>query len=511
MARAIECQSPRQDPFAVLGLGGREVIACNSSMQLCCRRHISWRAAPSASPANGDQEATVTQEHSSPPGGGASSAAVRKATLRKITLRMMPILMLGYFVSYLDRINISFAKFGLTESFGLSATGYGFAAGIFFLGYILFEVPSNLILHRVGARIWISRIMITWGIIAAAIGFVPGTTWLYVMRFLLGVAEAGFFPGIILYLARWYPAQERSKAIAMLMTAIPLASALGGPVNGWILSAFEQVWGLEGWRWLFIIGGLPAVVLGVLFLLLLADSPDRARWLNEAERKWLSQTLAAEEVERRKAAPLGRWEVFRNGRVLVLTLVYFLLLCGAYPLTYWMPSVVKDIGQNLSSVQVGLISAAPFAAAAVAMYVTGRLIGRRHNSVVPTAVALAISVVAFVATAVNLDSPMIAFAAITVATMAAQTAKPLFWGLPTAYLSGAAAASGIALINSLGNLAGFISPYAVGWIKDASGGSNSLPMTVMVLANVLALVAVVALGLRSARRSTAVEPVLDRG
>lgn len=410
----------------------------------------------------------------------------------------MPILMLGYFISYVDRVNISFAKFGLTESFGLSATAFGFASGIFFLGYLLFEVPSNLAMHRFGARIWLSRIMFTWGLVAAATAFVTGPWSLYAARFLLGAAEAGFFPGVIVFLSRWYPNRERTRMIALLMVASPLSSVLAGPVNGWILDSLEGTLGLEGWRWVFLLGGLPAVLVAVVLFLTLADSPATARWLAPDERAWLTTTLAAEEAERREAAPLGHWEVFKNGRVLVLCLIYFLLMCGALPLVYWLPSVVDQLG-DLTKAQLGLASAVPFTCAALGSYLIGRLVSKYGGSAKPLACVLAASFVAFVATAMSLEAAAVAFALISLAAVAAQSAKPLFWSLPTAYLSGAAAATGIALINSIGNLAGFVSPFAVGWIQDASGGDIGLSMSVMIAADALALLVLAALALHSRR------------
>ncbi|TCO44812.1 MFS transporter [Actinocrispum wychmicini] len=411
------------------------------------------------------------------------------STTRKVTRRVVPLLVLGYLVSYIDRINIGFAKFGMERTFEMSGAQYGFAAGIFFLGYILAEVPSNIIMARVGARIWLCRILVTWGIIAAFTAVAPNVEVLYAMRFLLGVAEAGFFPGIILYLAHWYPNRQRAKVIATVMMSIPLASALGSPLNGWILSAFDGVFGWEGWRWVFIVGGVPAVILGVVFFFAVTDKPSQARWLTEAEREWLTTTLATEEKERAAAAPAGHRAVLRNKKVIWLSVAYFLVLCGAYPLTYWMPSVIKDIGKGLSTVQVGWLSAVPFIMAAVCMYLVGRRV-RDERSAKPVLVALVLSLITFVITSVSLGTPMLAFAAITVATMAAQTAKPLFWSLPTAYLAGVGAASGIALINSLGNAAGFVSPFAVGWIQDATGGNAGLSIGVMISANALALIVI---------------------
>ncbi|RZL84478.1 MAG: MFS transporter [Rhodococcus sp. (in: high G+C Gram-positive bacteria)] len=434
---------------------------------------------------------------------GAQSATdpvdpVHTSALRKITRRVMPILVLGYFISYLDRINISFAKFGLEESFGMSATAYGFAAGIFFLGYILFEVPSSIMMRRYGARFWLTRIMVTWGLVAAAMAFAPGPNWIYALRFLLGVAEAGFFPGVILYLTQWFPNKQRTKAIATLMMSIPIASVLGGPVNGFILDTFDGVLGIDGWRWLFLLGGLPAILIGGIFYLVVVDSPDKAKWLTPAERTSLMRTLAAEELERSAGAPQGHGAMFKDKRVLGLALVYFLILSGAYPLTYWLPTIVADVGGAMSGLHLGLLSAIPFAFAALAMYIVGRRI-RSEGSPVPVVVTLVVAGLAFIVTAVSLDLPLIAMVTVTVATMAAQTAKPLFWSLPTAYLSGAAAASGIALINSLGNAAGFASPYAFGWIKDATDGNNAAPMLVMIAASLLAIVIIAALYWRPRR------------
>ncbi|CAM4265351.1 MFS transporter [Nocardia ninae] len=432
---------------------------------------------------------------------------LQATTIRKITRRIVPLLMIGYIVSYIDRINVSFAKFGMEETFGMTATQYGFAAGIFFVGYVLAEVPSNIVMNKVGARIWLSRILVTWGIIATLTAFATSVEMVYVLRFLLGVAEAGFFPGILVYLTRWYPNAQRAKVISTVMVAIPVASVLGSPLNGWILDTFDGALGLDGWRWVFIVGGLPAVLLGGVFFVALTETPREAKWLSEAERTWLVETLAAENAERARTAPAGHLAALRNKRVLALCLAYFLVLCGAYPLAYWMPTVVKEVGDGLSSTQIGWLSAVPFLLAAIGMYVTGRLV-RAEGSSRPVLVALGISVVAFAITAFALGSPLLAFAAITVATMAAQTAKPLFWSVPTAYLAGAGAASGIALINSLGNAAGFVSPYAFGWIKDFSGGRTGFAIAVMIMANVGALLVIGVIAARSRpRRASSVETV----
>jgi ACS family tartrate transporter-like MFS transporter len=423
------------------------------------------------------------------------------SALRKLTRRLVPLLMLCYVVNYIDRINISFAKFGLEKSFGISATQYGFAAGIFFVGYVLAEVPSNIAMARLGARIWLSRIMVSWGLLASSLALAPNIEAVYALRFLLGLAEAGFFPGIIVYLTHWFPNRVRGKVIETFMTSIPLAAVVGGPFNGWVLGAFDGVLGVDGWRWVFGLGGLPAVVLGAVFFATATDRPAQAQWLSPQERDWLGTTLAAEERERAAGAPLGHGAALRSGRVLALAAIYFLLMCGSYPLTYWMPSVIADVGGDLSSLQVGTLSAIPFLLATVCMFAVGRRVQNARGRAAPLAVALAVSGLTFAITAVSLGVPALAFAAICIATMAAQTAKPLFWSLPTAYLAGAGAASGIALINSLGNAAGFISPFAVGWIQDASGGNAGLSMAVMIGANALALAGIG--GLRLAARRAA--------
>ena len=425
-------------------------------------------------------------------------ASVRASAIKKISRRVVPLLAIGYLISYLDRINISFAALGMEKTFGMSPATYGFAAGIFYIGYVLAEVPSNILMLKVGARIWLSRILISWGLVAAAMALCTNTTSVIILRFLLGVAEAGFFPGILVYLTRWYPNRDRAKAMSTVLVAIPLSGLIGSPLNGWILSAADGVLGLAGWQWIFIAGGVPAVLAGVVFFVLLRDRPEDASWLSAEERTWLRTTLEAEEAERRTAAPAGHRAVFRNKVVLLLSAAFFLLAGGAYPLTYWLPSVLTSLGGHLSTVQVGWLAAVPFLLASVCMYLTGRWVTDR--SARPVQVALGISVVAFVVTAVSLGTPVLAFAAISVATMAAQTAKPLFWTLPTSFLAGAGAASGVALINSLGNLAGFASPFAVGWIQQASGGNVGLSMAVMIFANTAAMVVVALTWL--ARRAT---------
>lgn len=430
------------------------------------------------------------------------SIDAQKRTLAKVTRRIVPLLIIGYFISYVDRVNISFAKLGMEQSFSMTAAQYGFAAGIFFAGYLLAEIPSNILMVKFGARVWLSRIMITWGIVGALMSLAPNVEVLSILRFLLGVAEAGFFPGILLYLTRWYPNKDRAKVVATVMMAIPLAGLIGSPLNGWILDTFDGVLGLESWRWVFIIGGIPAILVGIVYFIMIADSPEKAKWLKPEERQWLQHTLKAEDAERTVSAPKGHLSALKNKKVIVLAAIYFLLQCGSYPLTYWMPSVIKDVTGDLSSTAVGWLNAIPFLFAAICMFLVGRLV-KDEKSSRPVLIALIISTVAFGATALTLGNiPMMAFMAITVATMAVQTSKPLFWNLPTSFLAGVGAASGIALINSLGNTAGFFSPYAVGWIQDLTVDSG-MAVIVMIIAQSLAVVLIVGLVLAGKKQKAA--------
>ncbi|WP_347109668.1 MFS transporter [Paenarthrobacter sp. S56] len=398
---------------------------------------------------------------------------VAALTQRKVFRRLMPILMLGYIAGYLDRTSISFASQGLNQEFGMNATAFGFAVGIFFLGYVLFEVPSNILLHRVGARIWITRIMISWGIVTVLIGFTTGAAGVYVLRFLLGIAEAGFFPGIILYLTYWFPNAVRARMLSIFMLSVSVALATGSLLNGQILEHFNGLLGFSGWRWIFFIGGILAVILGVLSFFLLTDSPQKARWLNDNERQWLVDTLARENEERAEGRPNhGVLAGLRDKRVILLAMVFFLIQFGNYPLAFWLPQLVKKIGPDLSAVQVSLVTAIPYACAATVLFLMAMRFARRGAEVAHISVPLVLASGAFAVITTALGQPIIALIAITVATMCVLPATAMFWSLPTHYLTGAAAASGIALINSVGNIAGFTSPYSYGILRDATGSDN---------------------------------------
>lgn len=416
-----------------------------------------------------------------------ADAGFEAATYRKVAWRLLPFLFLCYVVAYLDRVNVGFAKLQMLGDLKFSETAYGLGAGMFFIGYFVFEVPSNLILHRTGARRWIARIMITWGLLSASMMFVTSETVFYVLRFLLGAAEAGFFPGIILYLTYWFPAHRRGKIVALFMTAIAASGVIGGPLSGWIMSAMAGVNGWAGWQWMFLLEGLPSVVVGVAVLYVLDDGIRHARWLSEPEKQLLERQIAAENRTRSHAPVM---QTLRDPRVLMLAGLYFCYMMGLYGISFWLPQLIKGLGVK-SLLDVGLLTAIPYGFAAIAMVWVGqhsdRTGERRWHQVV---FALA-GGLGLVGAGLFSSNPAVGMVALTVATVGVLSVLPVFWTLPTGLLGGAAAAAGIALVNSVGNLAGFVSPYMVGAVKDATG-STTLGVYVlagaMVLGGLLAVV-----------------------
>jgi MFS family permease len=403
---------------------------------------------------------------------GADDALVRSG-VRRAGRRLIPLLILLYFVNYLDRVNIAFAgPNGMNDELGLSATAFGVAAGVFFIGYLLLEVPSNLMLHRFGARRWIARILATWGIVATAMAFTPNSTVLIVLRFLLGVAEAGFFPGIILYLTYWFPAAQRARMTAWFMTAIPISTALGAVLSTLIISYGDGLFGLSGWRVMFLIEGIPAVVLAFVTWFLLTDRPGTASWLPEAEREALERQLAVEREQTASSSPGTVLDALRSPRVLALSWVYFGVVYGLYALGFFLPTIIKGFAQQygttFSTVEQGLINAVPYLVGLVAMILWTR---RAVNPTVRVAVPALVGGLA-IPTALYLSNPWLAMIAVTICACSVLAALPGFWALPTAYLTGAAAAAGIGLINSLGNLSGFGAPYVTGLLSDATGNNR---------------------------------------
>lgn len=391
------------------------------------------------------------------------------ATYAKVTWRLLPFLFLCYVAAYLDRVNVGFAKLQMLNDLKFSETIYGLGAGIFFIGYFIFEVPSNLMLHRFGARKWIARIMISWGVISACMMLVQTPTSFYILRFLLGVAEAGFFPGIILYLTYWYPATRRAKVTSLFMTGIPMAGVIGGPLSGWILTSFNGVNGLAGWKWLFLLEAAPSIVLGLMVLVYLNDKISDAKWLSPEQKALLQRNIEADGAHIEDHSALG---AFKNGKVWILAAAYFGLVMGLYGVGFWLPSLIKASGVT-NAATIGWLVAIPYAAAVVCMvWASGhsdRTRERRWHIAIPAWLGAA----GLVASILVPQTPLWAIVTLTLATMGILTGLAQFWCLPPAFLGGAAAAAGIALINSVGNLAGFVSPFLVGWIKDLTGSTNN--------------------------------------
>ncbi|MBP1205980.1 D-galactonate transporter [Duganella sp. 1411] len=383
---------------------------------------------------------------------------------RRVSWRLMPFLFLCYVAAYLDRVNVGFAKLQMLADLRFSDTVYGIGAGIFFVGYFLFEVPSNLLMTRTGARIWIARIMISWGVISSAMMFTNSVASFYVLRFLLGAAEAGFFPGIILYLTYWYPAHRRARMVALFMSGVAVAGVVGGPLSGWIMKTFAGQHGLSGWQWLFLLEGVPSMLIGVWTLFYLDDGIRSARWLGEDDKRQLEQAIA-EDGKQQRHMPLA--QVFSNGKVWLLALVYFLFVMGLYGVSFWLPQLVKNSGVD-DVLTIGLLTAIPYVVAAVVMVLAARHSDRSGERRWHAAAAALAGALGLIVATVYSDNTVIAMAALSVATAGILSTFPIFWSLPTAMLGGAAAAAGIALINSVGNLAGFVSPYLVGAIKDAT-------------------------------------------
>ncbi len=400
---------------------------------------------------------------------GGPSVSTENAAYARVTWRVLPLLFICYVAAYLDRVNVGFAKLQMLSDLKFSEAIYGLGAGIFFIGYFLFEVPSNLLLHRFGARKWIARIMISWGLISGAMMFVQTPTMFYVLRFLLGLAEAGFFPGIILYLTYWYPASRRSKVTSLFMTGIPMAGVIGGPLSGWIMAAFDGAHGMAAWKWLFLLEAIPSLVLGVVVLMFLDDRIADAKWLGQQDKDLLQRNIDADKSGLQEHSVKG---AFSNPKVWVLAAAYFGFIMGLYGIGFWMPSLIKASGVT-NPATIGWIVALPYAAAVACMlYTSGhsdRTGERRWHIAIP-AVAGAVGLVA--STLVP-QTPSWALITLTLATMGILTGLAQFWCLPPAFLGGVAAAAGIAVINSVGNLAGFVSPFIVGLIKDFSGSTNA--------------------------------------
>ena len=387
------------------------------------------------------------------------------AIVRKVTRRLIPFIVLLYFFNYLDRVNVGFAALTMNQDLAFSATVYGNGAGILFAGLVLFMVPSTIILHKVGARLWIAPIVVLWGAVSAAMAFVQGPVSFYILRFILGAAEAGFFPGVLLYMTYWFPAKVRGRITGLFMMAIPVSSILGAPASTLLLDV--EGFGLRGWQWLFLLQGLPAVFLGILVLRYLTEDPQKADWLTSDEKEWLIATLATErrERERETAHPTRFVEALLYSRVWLLGVVNFGIVVGFYGLALWLPQIIKSFG-GLTNFEVGLLTTVPYILAAIAMYSWGVHSDRSGERKWHVALPALVGGVALAASAYFAHTPALAFAALTLASIGIYAVLPVFWTLPTAVLSGTAAAGGIALINMLGSTGGYVGPALVGYIHD---------------------------------------------
>ncbi|AOR71112.1 MFS transporter [Burkholderia stabilis] len=415
----------------------------------------------------------------------APDSPAHQALYRKLNWRLLPFLLLCYTFAYLDRVNIGFAKLSMQSDLGFSDAVYGLGAGIFFLGYVLFEIPSNLLLPRIGARKTISRIMVLWGLTSAGMMFVHNETTFYAMRFLLGVFEAGFAPGMIFYLTYWYGQRRMAGVMAVVMLAGPIGGVFGSPLSAWLMTGLSGAHGLAGWQWMFVVEGLPCVLLGVLALKVLSDRPADAKWLTDDERRML-----AAELHTPGAGHHSFGQVLRDPRVYLLAFAYFTIICGIYAVSFWLPSILKADGVT-DTMQIGLYSMIPYVFAAIAMIVIGRRSDRRGERRFHSAVPALIGAIALaVATAAN-GNLVVSLVGMTIATSMIWAAYTVFWAIPSQYLKGDAAAGGIALINTIGLIGGFLSPTIIGAIHSATGSmaAGLLVMVALLVAGAAALVA----------------------
>lgn len=386
--------------------------------------------------------------------------------MRKIFWRLTPLLMFLYIVSYLDRVNVGFAALTMNKDVGLNAYTYGLGAGIFFIGYFIFEVPSNLIMAKVGARVWIARILFTWGLVACAMVWVQGPKSFLSLRFLLGVAEAGFFPGVILYLTYWFPVRYRARIISRFMLSIPLSLGIGAPVSTWIMQ-LDGTLGWRGWQWLFLLEGIPAILCPILVLTVLTDTPEKAKWLTQPEKNWLQQQLASDrEYVVVKKTESGAAKIFTNPMVWAFCIMYFASTGSNYGLSLFFPQIIKSVG--FSTMQTGFIMLLPYLLGCAAMLGVGWLSDRYKERKWHFIACMLVVTVGFVS-AGTLGRTVAALTLLCIANMGIMGSKGPFWPLPSAYLTGSAAAAGIAFVNSVGNLGGFFGPYIVGWARQRFG------------------------------------------
>ncbi|RKP47693.1 MFS transporter [Pararobbsia silviterrae] len=411
------------------------------------------------------------------------------AVLRKTAWRIIPLMFVLYIVSFIDRTNVGFAALTMNKAIGLTPAMYGLGAGIFFIGMCPFEVPSNLMMVRFGARVWLTRIMIVWGVVTLATSMVSGPHSFYAMRFLLGISEAGFFPGVLFYLTFWFPREQRTRIIARFMISLPIAAAIGGPVSSYILQAFDGVLGLPGWRWIFIVEGIPAVLFGFITYRVLLDRPADAKWLEPAERTWLQQTIDKELSEDQAHSATAVLATLLDWRTLVITFTGICFVIGFYGAGFWLPQIIKTF--HVTTLQVGLLSALPNALGAIAMLVWARRCRRRPMRLSDVIIPQLVAAIAFVVAGFCLDTPVIAMTAFCVAMIGLYASMPPYWTLPTMFFSGTAAAAALAFVNAVSNLGGFFGPAIIGFLTQSTGSFKIAVATlgVFVFIGLVALIA----------------------
>ena len=394
-------------------------------------------------------------------------ADVERRVFARVSARLLPVLVVSYVFNYLDRNNVAFAALTMNQQVGLTATEFGVGAGMFFVGYCFFEIPSNIVLYRVGARVWLARILITWGLASAATIFVTGASSFYAARLLLGVAEAGFFPGVAFYLSGWFPAQYRTRIIAAFMAAVPISSVVAGPASGWMLE-MNGLLGIDGWKWLFILQGLPVVVLGVILLRVLAERPEDAAWLSPEERRVIRRAVDREQRPR-EIHEFGA--ALRDVRVLILAGVQFGFLIGSYGVGLWLPQMLK--AGHLSNIEIGFVSSGCYVLATASMILWGAFVDRHGHKVANLAAACALSAVGFALAVVFASHFWVATGCLALALVGINAARGVFWSIPPRFLTGMAAAGGIAFINSVGTMGGFVGPSVMGWLTDRTGSYSA--------------------------------------
>lgn len=432
---------------------------------------------------------------------------LEKRVMRKITWRLLPVMVVLMTINYLDRVNIGFAGIPMREDLGLTAKMFGMAAGIFFIGYVLFEVPSNMALAKFGARLWIARIVFTWGVVATAMAVIQGPTSLYVLRFLLGVAEAGFGPGMIFYVTLWFPAQYRARVLAAFLAAVPVSYMLGAPLSALMIEHSHDFLGLAGWRWMFLLQGVPSILLTIVVLVFLIDSPAKAKWLNTEEKDWIVGRLEAERAPiAREAHGKGILKSVINPRVLVLGITYMGVALGIYSISFFFPQIIAEFeklyGMSFSVTQIGFLAGIPYGLAAIAMILWGISSDRRNERRIHFVIPAVASAVAITLTP-SMQSATLAMATVAVAAIGVHAALGVFWDIPARMLAGTAAAAGIALVNSIGQVGGFVGPYAMGWLRDATGNYNA---GLYMIAGFMLLSAVAVFSLRITRQSECPAP-----